>query len=47
VVNDVKSNEEMVFVRELELPEGVLKFRGPKGDSEGLKEDMLLKDEVR
>lgn len=47
MLNDVKSNVEMLF-KELELPEVVLKFRGPgTGDSEGCGEDILIKDEVR
>lgn len=34
MLNDVRSNEEMVF-RELELRDALLKFRGPgTGDSE-------------
>lgn len=47
MVDDVKSNGEMVF-RELELLESRLKFRGPgTGDSGGGGRGEKLKDVVR
>lgn len=47
VVNDEMSNGKALF-GELELRKAMLKFRGPgTGDSEGVEEERLEKDEVR